>query len=462
MSDATGAPAPKHTTQLGDTLDRLPLARGLDGKGYVRLGHHWMRIDSDAVRSHVTAAAARHGSYGRGVVDQHLARMVAATHQMAPEDISMRVAYRPGLIFIDLCNDKGQVARVDAQGWKVLDASPVKFTRSSTMAPLPIPVAGGCIEELLGHINMPPEDLPLVVGWLMGALMPKAPRPVLCLSGGAGSAKSTATRTLRDIIDPRSTGLGGAVSNERDLVAALAQSHVLACDNLSAISNRMSDAFCRVATGGSLGARALYTNDEQHAVETVRPILINGIPDLVHRGDLGSRAISIRLKPIAKGSYRPESEMKANFAAAHPRLLGCILDGLASGLARFGEVDRSNLPRMADFAAFATAAEPAFGWVPGTIAGAFARNQEEANRERAEEDELGSRLIAIAAKGPREIPKAELLAELRAGNDNARLPRTTRELTEAISRIGPDLEAAGVHIKDGRKATVRTYVITRK
>jgi len=458
MDDATGAPAPQHTKQLGDTLDRLPLARGLDGKGYVRLGHHWLRLDTEAVRNHVTATAVRHGSFGRGMVEQHLARMQAATLQMAPEDIGMRVAYRPGTIFIDLCNERGQVVRVDEQGWKVLDASPVKFTRSATMASLPIPVDGGHIEELLQHVNVPPEQLPLVAGWLLGALMPKAPRPALCLNGGAGSAKSTATLTLRNLIDPRSTGLGGALGNERDLVATLAQSHVLTCDNISVLSNRMSDALCRIATGGSIGGRALYSNDEHHAVETQRPILINGIPNVVHRGDLGSRAISITLPRIPKGSYRPEAELKANFVAAHPRLLGCILDGLVSGLARFDEVDRSNLPRMADFAAFATAAEPAFGWEPGTIAGAFQRNQEEAKRERAEEDELGAKIIAMA---PQEISKAELLAKLRVGNDNARLPRSTRELTEALRRLGPDLEAAGVRIEEKRRATGRYYIITR-
>jgi hypothetical protein len=116
---------------------------------------------------------------------------------------------------------------------------------------------------------------------------------------------------------------------------------------------------------------------------------------------------------------------------------------------------------MADFVAFATAAETAFGWAPRTIANAFARNQDEANRERAEEDELGSRLIAIAAKGPLEISKADLLSRLRAGGDHFRLPRTTRELTEAIRRLAPDLEAAGVRIEDKRKATGRFYVITR-
>lgn len=459
MSDKTGAPAPQQTTQKpDDPLQGLRLARGQDGKGYALLGHHWVRIDSAAMRNHVTAALARQGSFNRGLVEQHLARMQAASAQIPPEDIGMRVAYRPGTIFIDLCNERGQVVRVDAQGWKVLDASPVKFTRSATMAALPIPVDGGRIEELLQHVNVPPEQLPLMVGWLLGALMPKAPRPVLCLNGGAGSAKSTATLTLRDIIDPRTTGLGGALGNERDLVATLAQSHVVALDNLSVLSNRMSDALCRIATGGSIGGRALYTNDEHHAVETQRPILINGIPNVVHRGDLGSRAISITLPRIPKGSYRTEAEMKAAFGEAHPQILGCLVAALSRGLAGFAQVDRSNLPRMADFAAFATAAEQAFGWDPGTIAGAFLRNQDEAKRERVEEDELGATIITMA---PQEISKAELLAKLRDGNDNARLPRSTRELTEALRRMGPDLEAAGVHIEEKRRATGRYYIITR-
>ena len=40
-------------------------------------------------------------------------------------------------------------------------------------------------------------------------------------------------------------------------------SRLLAFDNLSGIPAWLSDALCRVATGGSLAVRQLYTDDEE-------------------------------------------------------------------------------------------------------------------------------------------------------------------------------------------------------
>ena len=43
---------------------------------------------------------------------------------------------------------------------------------------------------------------------------------------------------------------------------AATSSWVLAYDNLSGLAPAMSDALCRMATGGGLSVRELYTNSE--------------------------------------------------------------------------------------------------------------------------------------------------------------------------------------------------------
>ena len=64
-----------------------------------------------------------------------------------------RVAYAGNRIYIDLCDSSWKVIEVDANGWRVLDKSPVMFTRSkSGTALLPEPAHKGSIETLR-HLN---------------------------------------------------------------------------------------------------------------------------------------------------------------------------------------------------------------------------------------------------------------------------------------------------------------------
>jgi hypothetical protein len=68
--------------------------------------------------------------------------------------------------------------------------------------------------------------------------------------------------------------------------------YVLAFDNLSGLPNWLSDALCRLATGGSFAVRQLYTDDEEILSDATRPILLNGIEEVVSRPDLGSSHFS--------------------------------------------------------------------------------------------------------------------------------------------------------------------------
>jgi len=55
------------------------------------------------------------------------------------------------------------------------------------------------------------------------------------------------------------------------------------------------------------------------------------------------------------------------FETAQGRILGVLLDAVSCALRRVKKVKLDRLPRMADFAEWATAAEPALGWEQGTF-----------------------------------------------------------------------------------------------
>jgi hypothetical protein len=149
-----------------------------------------------------------------------------------------RLAGHDGKIYLDLGNEAWQAVEVDATGWRVIDAPPVKFRRSRGMLPLPVPVAGGRLDDLRGFVNITDDaDWQFLVGWLLGALRPTGPYPVKVLHGEQGSAKSTTARLLRALVDPNTAPLRSEPRDARDIMIAGTNGWLIALDHLP----RMAD-----------------------------------------------------------------------------------------------------------------------------------------------------------------------------------------------------------------------------
>src|SRR5690606_3850852 len=131
---------------------------------------------------------------------------------------------------------------------------------------LPDPVPGGSLIELREHVRVRDDHLPLVVAWLLGALLPDGPYAILDLVGEQGTSKSTTARRLLSLTDPTDDPLRRPPRDDRDLRALVSHTYIPALDNLSHLSEWFSDELCRIATGGYIGGRALYTDDEETGI----------------------------------------------------------------------------------------------------------------------------------------------------------------------------------------------------
>jgi hypothetical protein len=78
------------------------------------------------------------------------------------------------------------------------------------------------------------------------------------------------------------------------------------------------------------------------------------------------RAIFLTLPPIPEVNRRPEAELWREFDIVRPFILGALLDAVVHGLRAIDQVQLDALPRMADFARWAAACEPAL-WPAGTF-----------------------------------------------------------------------------------------------
>jgi len=180
--------------------------------------------------------------------------------------------------------------------------------------------------------------------------------------------------------------------------------------------------------------------------------LLNGIDLGIERADLLDRAIVLSLGPISEEDRQTETELGARFDAARPSILGCLLDAAACALRRLPEIKLSKHPRMADFASWVCAAEPAIGWPEGSFLDAYRRNLAEANTLALEASPLVQPLMRIADRGPWEGTATELRSTLSDDFLNSAVegqwscPDSPRELSQAIRRLAPSLQKVGIAV----------------
>jgi hypothetical protein len=279
----------------------------------------------------------------------------------SPErSVPVRVAEDAARIYLDLADEHWRAVEIGPDGWWVNKSPPVRFRRPAGMLPLPVPERRGSIEALKPFLNLSSRnDFVLVVAWLLATLRPGGPYPLLAISGEQGSAKTVLSKMLKALVDPNAAPVRALPREERELMIAANNGYLLAFENLSGLPAWLSDALCRLASGGSFAVRQLYTDDEEVLFQASRPLLVNGIEDVISRADLADRGIFLTLAPIGEQQRRSEAELWREFDLARPRILGALLDAAVRGLQTLPDIRLTRLPRMADFALWATACEPA-------------------------------------------------------------------------------------------------------
>src|SRR5262249_4285491 len=145
---------------------------------------------------------------------------------------------------------------------------------------------------------------------------------------------------------------------------------------------------------------------------------------------------------------RPEADFWRAFDAARPRILGAMLDAVSGALRGLPDVRLDALPRMADFALWATAAEPALGWEPGQMLRAYTANRADAHEVALEASPVAAPVRTLAAEGPWTGTASRLHGLLSDHVDEAtrRLPawpKTGRAIAGILRRLAPNLRAVG-------------------
>ena len=369
--------------------------------------------------------------------------------------INLRVANHRGKLYLDLCDRAWRAVEIDITGWRVVDRPLPKFRRARGSQPLPEPERGGGLEELRCFLNVDDQGWTLIRAFLVAALRPGLPCPILVAKGEQGAGKSTACRVISALIDPRTGALRGIPREVRDLIAAARNSWIVCFDNLSHLPDELADAACRLATGGGFGGRELYSDHDQAVFDAIRPMVFNAIPDLgAARPDFLDRTLIVEFSELKPEMRRDEAQFWREFDGARGRILGALLDAAVVGLRNLPEVKIDHPPRMADFAIWVSACENALGVRTGEFLKTYQNNRADGRVLTLESSLLYEPLSVLATEGFNGTT-SELLIRLNAiANEGTRRsgawPKAPNSLSNALRRMAGTLRSAGIEIDFSR------------
>lgn len=394
-----------------------------------------------------------------------------------PICICMRTAYSDGSTFIDIGDSDHSVIEISpsevtyvASG--ILEERRTFFAHPAGYESLPV-IDGHAsdLEALRAFMNLPEGDdaWRLLVAFILYALRPKGPYPILLVGGSAGSAKSSFCNNLKKLIDPSKVASQSIPKSLQDLMIAAKNSHLLVFDNVSSIRQEMSDAFCRIATGGGMRTRKLFHDADETLFQVTRPIILNGIGNFGAKSDLLSRSIYFDLPPISSKARRTIEELENCFEKAMPNIFAGMLSALSETLKARASVSNIDASRMADFDYFGVAVEKALGWPDGSFLSALTTNRREMMDLEGDENPLvdAMRRVATAAGlgKDRIFTLDKLLDELSQHTRSSKLfsPKwlgSAKSLGRQLRAISPQLEAHGIALNFDRgvQRTVRLVV----
>lgn len=274
-------------------------------------------------------------------------------------------------------DDDGTTVTIGARGWEYGPSPDVAlFKPCSGSKKQALPIRGGSVYDIFEFVNIKPELRELFLCILIYYFIPNNQYPILAVYGSKGSGKSTVAGMIRSLVDPNQAQFDTIDPKKiEDARVALSSSYLSVIDNISYISQEVSDLLCVLATGGAHRKRSLYTDGDVHLSQIVKPMVLTSVSQEIKREDLLSRTVLIEVEPLEE--KKSATEIEENFQKKLPSILGAIFDVISQ--LRIEDVSKEGLVRMSDFHLYSRAIGKVLGFeVDGVIQANFEIQEEEA------------------------------------------------------------------------------------
>ncbi|HEY4681508.1 MAG TPA: hypothetical protein VIH04_09655 [Nitrosarchaeum sp.] len=194
--------------------------------------------------------------------------------------------------------------------------------------------------------------------------------PIPVIIGPQGSIKSSQSAFIKKVVDPsgkkKEEQLSHLTKKIDDLNIHINNNYLVAFDNISWITDEVSDTLCKAITGAGYSKRELYTNDDETILKFRGKIILNGITVNLDNGDLNERGIIYNSEIIDKKDRIGDEEAEKIFSKLLPDLLGQIFITIQQTMRIYESVKEEikELPRMADFGISGEAISRVLGYEP--------------------------------------------------------------------------------------------------
>ena len=395
----------------------------------------------------------------------NMIRLIEAYADIAPKQkMPLRVAWEEGRIFYNLGDALGNVVEVGPGSWQKQQNSPVLFREYAigTQQVLPLSDQAMSPDRLFDFVNIAdPQERLLFAVYLVSCFIPEIAHPAAMVFGGAGAAKSSIARVVKQLVDPAGAITVGFPAHEVELAQFLSHNYYCAFDNLSNISKKQSDMLCTAVTGGNFVKRTAYSDQEDTVFVFKNCLAFTGIHLVAEETDLLDRILLFELQSIDEDCRQLEEDFLRNFEEARPHILGWIFDTLAKALRIFPKISVTKLPRLADFYKWGIAITEAMGYERARFETAFAQNRAKINWSVIEANSLATVITDLMkSKKTWEGTVSQLFDLLIRKYDGRQLPKAPNQLSRSLKEIEAALKNAGIAVQWERYTNTNKTKVT--
>ena len=373
--------------------------------------------------------------------------------------LSTRIAKTDDAIFYDLGNYRCVKIDTNTSNVEIVKSPPLfcTFPHQLPQVEPDLDAEPSEIFRLFELINIKDETHQLLlIAYILFSFIPNLPYPILILFGSQGTGKTTTARILKSIIDPSTVDVLTFKGFE-DFYVNLLHHHLVVLDNLTSVSPALADELCRVATGGGIAKRQLYTDADMVFYAYKKPQILTGINLISSQPDLLDRSVIIQLNKIKE--RLTEEELQKRLKELKPRILGATFNTIAETFKKFDPKPKVNgipvhLPRMGDYALYGFNFIETLGLNGAEFLQAYNSNRKNTTREIVDNTPLASIVLKfLEDAGHYQGTAGNLLEKLKKvaldlNIPENTLPKTPNAFKRKLNTLKTTLEDIGIFITE--------------
>lgn len=369
-----------------------------------------------------------------------------------------------GHIVYNLANHQGQTVHITAEGWKITSTPSVHFLVHPLDLPQVAPIPGGDLAALLRpYINLKGQDFLLFLVYLVSCYA-RSDHFIAILTGAQGSGKSSATKIIRELLDPNKLVINALPNTRSDLVTLLSSNFLVCFDNTQRFPENVSDLLCAAVTGVTDAKRRLFSDSELVVLNLHSTVILNGINAIPRKADFAERSLLFEMKKLSQTEYCGKGDLNKRFSEDKPLILGAIFDALSQAMSIRKNLIVPNRHRMADAHINMLAIAIALGMSQDEFQAILDSNNQKLQNAYAEQNQLIETLqIFLGSRNSVSGSVTRIYRQLFDSivGDKSFFPKSASALTRKLNEEREAIQAAGLRVIQGKTAAANTLEIKR-